>query len=186
MWARRRGRSIPTAGCDDRANATHSQKTRRLEGGWANGRLASLLLSRRSTREWASPALRVRFPKGRCAPVRIAVSFGAPRQPAIFPTTAPRVVFNQALKGGSATAWRLCSPKPNAPLRLRVVWIADQIHGCWFSVFSFASAAAISVQDGARHAPASPKSHKRTVWSTLPEASSRSSGVKASPVKSAW
>lgn len=35
---------------DDQANAAHSQKTRRPEGFRANGRLASLLLSRRPTR----------------------------------------------------------------------------------------------------------------------------------------
>ena len=40
----RRGRSIPAAGCDDRANAAHSQKTRRPEGFRAKSRLASLLL----------------------------------------------------------------------------------------------------------------------------------------------
>lgn len=47
MWARRRGRSIPAAGCDARANAVHGQKTRRLEGFCAKGRLAALLLGRR-------------------------------------------------------------------------------------------------------------------------------------------
>src|SRR5437016_3796904 len=31
-WARRRGRRIPAAGCKDRANAAHGQKTRRPEG----------------------------------------------------------------------------------------------------------------------------------------------------------
>ena len=35
---RRRGRSIPIAGCDDRANADQSQKTRRPEGFRAKGR----------------------------------------------------------------------------------------------------------------------------------------------------
>jgi len=34
-------------GCNDRANAAHSQKTRRPEGFRANSRLASLLLGRR-------------------------------------------------------------------------------------------------------------------------------------------
>jgi hypothetical protein len=31
-WPRRRGRSIPAAGCNDRANASHGQKTRRPAG----------------------------------------------------------------------------------------------------------------------------------------------------------
>ena len=51
LWPRRRGRSIPAAGCKDRANAGHGQKARRPEGLRAKGRLASLLLSRRSTRD---------------------------------------------------------------------------------------------------------------------------------------
>ena len=51
LWPRRRGRSIPAAGCDGRANAGHRQKTRRPEGFRGKGRLASLLLSRRSTRD---------------------------------------------------------------------------------------------------------------------------------------
>ena len=50
-WPRRRGRGIPAAGCDGRANAGHGQKTRRPEGFRGKGRLASLLLSRRSTRD---------------------------------------------------------------------------------------------------------------------------------------
>src|SRR5713101_6532592 len=44
LWPRRRGRSIPAAGCDDRPNAGHGQKTRRPEGFRGKGRLASLLL----------------------------------------------------------------------------------------------------------------------------------------------
>lgn len=47
MWARRRRRSIPAAGCDDGANDAHSQKTRRPVGFRAKVRLASLLLGRR-------------------------------------------------------------------------------------------------------------------------------------------
>ena len=43
LWARRRERSIPKAGCDDRANAAHSQKTRRPEGFRAKSRLTSCL-----------------------------------------------------------------------------------------------------------------------------------------------
>ncbi len=41
LWPRRRGRSIPAAGCDDRTNAGHGQKTRRPEGFRGKGRLAS-------------------------------------------------------------------------------------------------------------------------------------------------
>src|SRR6266436_4372434 len=51
LWPRRRGQSIPAAGCNGRANAGQRQKTRRPEGFRAKGRLASLLLSRRSTRD---------------------------------------------------------------------------------------------------------------------------------------
>src|SRR5712692_9781118 len=51
LWPRRRVPSIPAAGCDDRTNAGHGQKTRRPEGFRGKGRLASLLLSRRSTRD---------------------------------------------------------------------------------------------------------------------------------------
>jgi len=47
LWARRRRRSIPAAGCNDWANAEHSQKTRRPQGCCAKGRLASLLLGQR-------------------------------------------------------------------------------------------------------------------------------------------
>ena len=55
---RRRGRSIPAAGYDDRANAGLGQKSRRPKGFCGNGRLALLLLSRRSTRDmgFSSPA----------------------------------------------------------------------------------------------------------------------------------
>src|SRR4029079_18695892 len=50
LWPRRRGRSIPAAGCDSRANEGHWQKTRRPEGFRGKGRLASLLLGRRPLR----------------------------------------------------------------------------------------------------------------------------------------
>jgi len=50
LGPRRRGRSSPAAGCDGRANAGPSQKTGRPEGFHAQGRMASLLLSRRPTR----------------------------------------------------------------------------------------------------------------------------------------
>src|SRR6266446_4510332 len=51
LWPRRRVPRIPAAGCKERANAGHGQKTRRPEGFRGKGRLASLLLSRRSTRD---------------------------------------------------------------------------------------------------------------------------------------
>src|SRR5713226_10444060 len=51
LWPRRRVPSIPAAGCKERVNAGHGQKTRRPEGFRGKGRLASLLLSRRSTRD---------------------------------------------------------------------------------------------------------------------------------------
>src|SRR5258708_34755865 len=51
LWRRRRVPRIPAAGCKERANAGHGQKTRRPEGFRGKGRLASLLLSRRSTRD---------------------------------------------------------------------------------------------------------------------------------------
>src|SRR6266581_2223929 len=47
LWPRRRVPSIPAAGCKERANAGHGQKTRRPEGFRAKGRLASLLLGHR-------------------------------------------------------------------------------------------------------------------------------------------
>src|SRR5713101_6490489 len=50
-WPRRRVPRIPAAGCKERANAGHGQKIRRPEGFRGKGRLASLLLSRRSTRD---------------------------------------------------------------------------------------------------------------------------------------
>src|SRR6266478_1120551 len=61
LWPRRPWpRAAPAAGCKERANAGHGQKTRRPEGFRGKGRLASLLLSRRSTRgillRRASPA----------------------------------------------------------------------------------------------------------------------------------
>ena len=50
-WPRRRGRGIPAAGCKGRVNAGQREKTRRPKGFHAKGRLALLLLSRRSTRD---------------------------------------------------------------------------------------------------------------------------------------
>ena len=47
LCARRRRRSIPAAGCDDRTNAAHGQKNRRPDGCRAKGQLALLLLSQR-------------------------------------------------------------------------------------------------------------------------------------------
>src|SRR5713101_9979806 len=41
LWPRRRGRSIPAAGCKERVNAGHGQKTRRPEGFRGKGRLTS-------------------------------------------------------------------------------------------------------------------------------------------------
>src|SRR6266700_6560806 len=41
LWPRRRVPSIPAAGCKERANAGHGQKTRRPEGFRGKGRLAS-------------------------------------------------------------------------------------------------------------------------------------------------
>src|SRR6266852_3044612 len=51
LWPRRRVPRIPAAGCKERANAGHGQKTRRPEGFRGKCRLASLRLSRRSTRD---------------------------------------------------------------------------------------------------------------------------------------
>ena len=63
LWPRRRGRRIPAAGCNDRANAGQRQKTRRPEGFRAEGRLASLLLSRRPTRGMGFPSPASQIPK---------------------------------------------------------------------------------------------------------------------------
>ena len=63
LWPRRRGRRIPAAGCNDRANAGQRQKTHRPEGFRAEGRLASLLLSRRPTRGMGFPSPASQIPK---------------------------------------------------------------------------------------------------------------------------
>ena len=47
LWPRRRGPSIPAAGCKARANEGHRQKTCRPEGFRGKARLASLLLGQR-------------------------------------------------------------------------------------------------------------------------------------------
>jgi len=69
LWPRRRGRSIPAVGCNDRANAGHGQKTDRPEGFRGKGRLASLLLGHRPLADMlprrASPGSL--FPKNRTA-----------------------------------------------------------------------------------------------------------------------
>jgi hypothetical protein len=61
LWARRRGGSIPAAGCECRANAAHGQKTRRPEGFRAKSRLALLLLSHKAL---AAMLLRRASPSG--------------------------------------------------------------------------------------------------------------------------
>jgi len=76
LRSRRRGRSIPAAGCDDRANAGPRQKTRRPEGIRAKDRLASLLLSQR--------------------PLRVS-SFVAPHHSAFSTKTGPHGILRQAL-----------------------------------------------------------------------------------------
>src|SRR5260370_14152739 len=76
LWPRRRVPSIPAAGCKERANAGHGQKTRRPEGFRGKGRLASLLLSRRSTRD---------------------ILLRRACHPAFSPKTAPLVVSKQPL-----------------------------------------------------------------------------------------
>ncbi|MBM3836709.1 MAG: GrpB family protein [Verrucomicrobia bacterium] len=94
LWPRRRGPSIPNAGCKDRANAGHGQKTRRPEGFRAKGRLASLLLSRRSREDIL---LRRASPSGLWRENRTPRNFrtrSKERQPA-EPTAAPN--------GGPAT-----------------------------------------------------------------------------------
>src|SRR5712692_2359958 len=79
LWPRRRVPSIPAAGCKERVNAGHGQKTRRPEGFRGKGRLATLLLSRRSTRD---------------------ILLRRARHPAFPPKTAPLVVSKQALTKG--------------------------------------------------------------------------------------
>src|SRR5712692_38853 len=49
-WPRRRVPRIPAAGCKERANAGHGQKTRRPEGFRAKDRLAPLLRGGRAQR----------------------------------------------------------------------------------------------------------------------------------------
>jgi YD repeat-containing protein len=86
LGPRRRGRSIPAAGCDDLANAGHGQTTRRPKGFRGKGRLALLLLGQRPLR---------------------ASSLVAPRQPAFSTKTGPRGIFSQALTRG--TTWGTCA-----------------------------------------------------------------------------
>src|SRR6266581_3637253 len=76
LWPRRRVPRIPAAGCKERANAGHGQKIRRPEGFRGKGRPASLLLSRRSTRD---------------------ILLRRACHPAFSPKTAPLVVSKQAL-----------------------------------------------------------------------------------------
>src|SRR5712692_3488413 len=73
----------PAAGCKERANAGHGQKTRRPEGFRGKGRLAS------PCSRMLSELLRV---------AARSASFVAPRHPAFSPKTAPLVVSKQALK----------------------------------------------------------------------------------------
>src|SRR6266849_9545982 len=87
LWPRRRGRSIPAAGCDDRTNAGHGQKTRRPEGFRGKGRLASPCSRRLSELLRGGRAQRL---------LRRAC------HPAFSPKTAPLVVSKQALSGTGA------------------------------------------------------------------------------------
>ena len=98
ICARRSGRSIPGAGCDACDNEGQSQKTCRLKGFRGNGRLASLLLSRRPTRGMGFPSPANQFPKLSCALSRKAVSFVTPRHTTPAMKTAPLPIFRQALK----------------------------------------------------------------------------------------
>src|SRR6266478_804718 len=63
-WPRRRVPSIPAAGCKERANAGHGQKTRRPEGFRAKGRLASLLPGGRAQRPLAGMLAHRASPSG--------------------------------------------------------------------------------------------------------------------------
>ena len=80
LWPRGRVPRIPAAGCKERANAGHGQKTRRPEGFRGKARLASLLLSRRSTRD---------------------ILLRRACHPAFSTKTAPLVVSKQALKANA-------------------------------------------------------------------------------------
>src|SRR5438309_3506119 len=100
LWPRRRVPSIPAAGCKERVNAGHGQKTRRPEGFRGKGRLASLLLSRRSTRD---------------------ILLRRACHPAFSPKTAPLVVSKQALTKGVHRSkcfgsTKLASPTGFAPV----------------------------------------------------------------------
>jgi hypothetical protein len=83
--ALRRDRAVAerrrAAGCKDRVNDGHGQKTRRPEGFRGKGRLASLLLSHRALR---------------------LCSFVAPCHPAFSTKTAPLLFFRQALSRNHA------------------------------------------------------------------------------------
>ena len=105
LQPRRRGRSIPAAGCDGRANAGRGQKTRRPEGFRGEGWLASLLLGRR--------------------PLRVS-SLGAPRHPAFSAKTGlPRNFQTGSEVSGQLS--RLLSPgSKRLSLCLLRVFIRDE------------------------------------------------------------
>src|SRR5713101_6557422 len=84
LWPRRRGRSIPAAGCKERVNAGHGQKTRRPEGFRGKGRLTSPCS--RMLSELLRGGRAQRLPRRAC-------------HPAFSPKTAPLVVSKPALSG---------------------------------------------------------------------------------------
>src|SRR6266852_5289808 len=94
LWPRRRVPSIPAAGCKERANAGHGQKTRRPEGFRGKGRLASPCS--RMLSELLRGGRAQRLLRRAC-------------HPAFSPKTAPLVVSKQALR---AVAGRQASTQP--------------------------------------------------------------------------
>src|SRR5712692_7242523 len=96
LWPRRSGRAQrPAAGCDDRTNAGHGQKTRRPEGFRGKGRLAS-------------PCSRMLSELLRGGRAQRLLSRAC--HPAFSPKTAPLVVSKQALNP-ALKGWAI----PNCP-----------------------------------------------------------------------
>src|SRR6266508_5420398 len=93
LQPRRRGRSIPSAGCNGRANAGRSQKTRRPEGFRGKGWLASLLLGH--------------SPTAGMLPRRASPS-------SLFTKTGLHGIFRQALNAQRVEAATKATPSPSS------------------------------------------------------------------------
>jgi len=103
LWPRRRGRSIPAAGGNDRANAGHGQKTRRPEGFQQKAVWLRCFSVEDPRGIWGFPSPAIQIPERECALARKAVSFVAPRHPAFCWKTASPGSFQTGSKNGNAS-----------------------------------------------------------------------------------